>query len=281
MPKTKVTPRRGNIPISMEVDASERMLCPFCPSTFRTKEQRNKHIIECTDSRLCCDLCSYNTTKRVYLNKHFKNIHCSAGKEGTEIENNDKTDNNNNNVTQSSEEKRIDKDHNKIDQKDPEKVDNNNNNSESSSSEEDNGKEEVDNSKSLFEDISSDEDIVEISVDKVRDPETPETANMADKLTTSTVEIGRIIRKVTRPTPVHTQRGKVQDLRQKLARTLALQLVNTPKIHTIRGMETVGAKEQSAKEPRLVTKYIKIISDYEENGKKIRIIEKKVPADSI
>ncbi|CAC5402445.1 unnamed protein product [Mytilus coruscus] len=273
MPKTKVTPRRGNIPISMEVDASERMLCPFCPSTFRTKEQRNKHIIECTDSRLFCDLCSYNTTKRVYLNKHIKNIHCSAesGKEGTEIENNDTADNNNNNVTQSSEEKRID-------QKDPEKVDNN---SESSSSEEDNGKEEVDNSKSLFEDISSDEDIVEISANKVRDPETPETANMADKPTTSTVEIGRIIRKVTRPTSVHTPRGKVQDLRQKLAKTLAPQLVNAPKIHTIRGMETVGAKEQSAKEPRLVTKYIKIITDYEENGKKIRIIEKKVPADSI
>lgn len=105
----------------MEVNASERMSCPSCPSTFKTKEQRNKHIIECTDSRLFCALCPYNTTKRVYLNKHIKNIHCSdeSGKEGTETEDNDKTDSNHNNLTQSSEENRIDKGHNKTDQKDP------------------------------------------------------------------------------------------------------------------------------------------------------------------
>ncbi|XP_063400054.1 uncharacterized protein LOC134684680 [Mytilus trossulus] len=272
MPKTKVTPRRGNIPISIEVDASERMSCPFCPSIFKTKEQRNKHIIECTDLRLFCALCPYNTTKRVYLNKHIKNIHCSAesGKEGTEIEDNDKTDSNHNNLTQSSE----DIDHNKTDQKDPEKVDND---IDSSSSEEDNGKEEVDNSKSILDDISSDDD----SVAKVGDPETPEMAYMADKPTTSAVEIGRIIRKVTRPTPVYTPRGKLQDLRQKLTKTLVPQLVNTPKVHTIREMETVSTKEQSVKEPRLVTKYIKIITEYEENGKKIKIIEKKVPSDSL
>ena len=82
MPKTKVTQRKRTMTPVNEAE-TVRFLCPFCPLSFKTKEHRNKHLVECTDTLLFCDLCAYNTTKRAYLNKHINNFHCSVngGKE--------------------------------------------------------------------------------------------------------------------------------------------------------------------------------------------------------
>ena len=74
MPNTKKTPRKS----FMTAEQTERLACPFCPKTFRLKEDRDRHIIECTDTRLFCEFCNFNTNKRAYLNKHIKKAHCSV-----------------------------------------------------------------------------------------------------------------------------------------------------------------------------------------------------------
>ncbi|CAG2207282.1 unnamed protein product [Mytilus edulis] len=67
---------------------------PFCPVEFGNKEDRNRHLFECTDYRLFCELCSYNTNKRDNLTRHFKKVHCSTDNkdesENTESESDDK-----------------------------------------------------------------------------------------------------------------------------------------------------------------------------------------------
>ncbi|CAC5400918.1 unnamed protein product [Mytilus coruscus] len=74
MPNTKKTPRKVVFTQVLE----EKFQCPFCTLEFGNKEDRNRHLIECTDSRLFCELCSYNTNKRTNLTRHFKKVHCST-----------------------------------------------------------------------------------------------------------------------------------------------------------------------------------------------------------
>ncbi|CAG2211128.1 unnamed protein product [Mytilus edulis] len=74
LPNTKKKPRKVVCTQVLE----EKFQCPFCPVKFGNKEDRNRHLIECTDSRLLCELYSYNTNKRADLTRHFKKVHCST-----------------------------------------------------------------------------------------------------------------------------------------------------------------------------------------------------------
>ena len=280
MPKTKTTPRK-----SAEERDMERWLCPVCPAKFTTKDIRDKHIIECTDSRLFCDLCSYNTNKRAYLNKHIKNVHCSVAVEEGELsveessgENKDK--NNNEATGGADKEKSGTHDDIKIMDKKSESDDSGDSDGPQHSTR------TVDNSRSLFEDISSDDEDSEVqevepadvNQSSGQDKEAGETKESATS-GISMLEEGRTIRKITRPAPVPTPKRRIQDLRQKLTKGLQPQLVSTPKTHEIRRAQMEKRPDEKGDaEPKMVTKYIKIITEYEKDGKKIRVIEKKLPA---
>ena len=195
MPKTKVTQRKRTMPPVNEAETA-RFLCPFCPLSFKTKEHRNKHLVECTDTLLFCDLCAYNTRKRAYLNKHIKNVHCSVngGKEISLNESGDEllekhTDENNNETPSSSSKGSTQKGEKIIDDK-GEDV------SESDGNDTSTVNERTDPSKSLLEDISSDEDILYVKGNE------PLSGNETPKLL---------------------------DLRQKLAKRLPPHLASTPK----------------------------------------------------
>lgn len=89
---------------------------------------------------------------------------------------------------------------------------------------------------------------------------------------------GRTVKKATRPIHIVApkRKPKVQDLRQKLAKRLQPHLASTPKTEAkIRKVEEI---QDSNKESQMVTKYIKMITKFEKEGKHIKIIEKKVPA---
>jgi hypothetical protein len=289
MPKTKVTQRKRTMPPVNEAE-TVRFLCPFCPLSFKTKEHRNKHLVECTDTLLFCDLCAYNTTKRAYLNKHIKNVHCSVngGKETSLDESGDEllekhTDENNNETPSSSSKGSTQKGEKIIDDK-GEDV------SESDGNDTSTVNERTDPSKSLFEDISSDDDILYVKGNEpLSGNETPEkdsTGEIKDIKNShgkqlehnSSLEEGRTVRKATGPIPIFAtkRKPKLQDLRQKLAKRLPPHLASTPKTEAkIRKVEEI---QGSNKEPQMVTTYIKIITKFEKEGKRIKIVEKKVPA---
>ena len=103
--------------------------------------------------------------------------------------------------------------------------------------------ERTDPSKSLLEDISSDEDILYVKGNE------PLSGNETPKLL---------------------------DLRQKLAKRLPPHLASTPKTEAKK--KKVEEIQGSNKEPQMVNTYIKIITKFEKDGKRIKIVEKKVPA---
>jgi hypothetical protein len=150
--------------------------------------------------------------------------------------------------------------------------------------------ERTDPSKSLFEDTSSDDDIFYVKGNEpLSGNETPEkdsTGEIKDIKNSdvkqlehnSSLEKGRTVRKATGPIPIFApkRKPKLQDLRQKLAKRLSPHLVSTPKPEAkIRKVEEI---QGSNKEPQMVTTYIKIITKFEKEGKRIKIVEKKVPA---
>lgn len=291
MPNTKTTPRK--LLGDGQCQLTEKFACPLCPMTFDSKDKRNKHMVECTDKLLFCDLCPYNSTKRANLNKHIKNVHCSVGKEKVfslqvSEASNSKTDECRE-VT------------NTLDVNDGKKSVSTL--SESSSSEDtdsDDAKDKGENSKPEnnsrdlfkdFEDISS-SDVEEVLKDS--EPKSSGTNKSAidesqsrseESVSNPQEEVGRLVRKVTQPAPVFTPKSKVvvnntgagrlQDLRRKLQKSTVPQPVPRGPNRNA----TVSSAQSS--EPKMITKYVKIITDYEEYGKKIRIIEKKVPNDKM
>ncbi|CAG2230159.1 unnamed protein product [Mytilus edulis] len=209
LPNTKKKPRKVVCTQVLE----EKFQCPFCPVKFGNKEDRNRHLIECTDSRLLCELYSYNTNKRADLTRHFKKVHCSTDNknesEDTESEIDDKKQKP---ITKSISE-------------DKSKVENNNKKPVCSKPEEAEIIEDtvtLDNSKRLFtdyDDISNDEDDGDEDLELVDKPSeiiVSQPKKPVDEIDES-VNMGRIFRNKTDPMPIIAPKKKktttVQDLK--------------------------------------------------------------------
>ncbi|XP_076075732.1 uncharacterized protein LOC143046456 [Mytilus galloprovincialis] len=228
MPNTKKTPKKVVFTPALE----EKFQCPFCPIEFGNREDRNRHLIECTDSRLFCELCSYNTNKRANLTRHFKKIHCSTDTKDdsedtdSEIVSEDKSkDENNNNkpVCESEPSTQTMDTHETKITTEPEEGENFEDT------------EKLDNSKSLFtdyDDISSDEDDDDLElVDKPSELIVSQPKKPVDEIDDS-VNMGRIFRKKTDPMPIIAPKKRktttVQDLKTKLIRTMpGITSINT------------------------------------------------------
>lgn len=236
MAKTKTT-KRKSLPGSGSSSGLGDQKCTFCPKTFATKDERNKHLVECAESRLFCEFCHFNTNKLAYLRKHIRKIHCSAEYDSAEESGQD---------IQSDAESVIDE------QKKPDE----NNNEEVVTSGEKTEKatevitiadEKADkstdrtgniNSLSLFDDISSDDDLGEIedSVKVIEEADKTEVGNriipeiqtQAEEKSPSLLE-GRVFSKKTRPTPVVTgKRGKYIPLKYQKRITKKRPISSTP-----------------------------------------------------
>ncbi|CAC5396945.1 unnamed protein product [Mytilus coruscus] len=241
MPNTKKTPRKVVFTQVLE----EKLQCPFCPLEFGNKEGRNRHLIECTDSRLFCELCSYNTNKRTNLTRHFKKFHCSTDdtdeSEDTEAE------------VEKPEERGIFEDTVKLD-----------------------------NSKSLFtdyDDISSDEYDDDIGLtDKPSELIVSQPKKPVDEIDES-VNMGRIFRKKTDPMPIIAPKKRktttVQDLKTKLVKTMpGITSINTA---TLGSHKMPQRCQCNCNLDNMKTVYVKTITKYLKDGKQVKVVEKKVP----
>lgn len=285
MPNTKKTAR--NVVLSQE----ERFPCPFCPQEFKHRDDRNRHLVECTDSRLFCELCSYNTDKRTNLNRHFKKAHCSTDDkvgldtdDEVEEQKGSNDDNNNKNmVSDSSSVDSADKPKDVSQEEAKDKMQETKEPEEGELSGEASNK--PDNSASLiihYDEISSEEDM---------DLRAPETEN---KIAASPIEksdkslgLGRMMRKRTEPMPIVTPKRKtstpLQDLRTKLSKCLPPKTVTDP--NTRKASESVRIAQvqcrcncHKIKRDDLKTAYVKIITSYvDSDGQNVKVIEKKVP----
>ena len=315
MPLTKKTPRKTP-DLSEPV---ERLLCPFCPKTFKVKEQRDRHIIECTDTRLFCEFCNYNTSKRSYLNKHLKKMHCTAEQAKSSENSDNETD-----VVEESD--RVEetttecmKGSNKLDNlaraksaekgteiKGAQSKDLEVEEGELSSEQ----KHSASISKDIFEDISSSEESDGKEASGIKDirkvlPKERDTRSSSPKVLAPSqqqLEEGRTFRRKTQPSIVTPAKrhnfSKTLDLRQKLNVTTKS---NTPTIIPVPRPSTITAGANNAKPriaqgpgpsnrrygaaqgplddgyPPMKTKYVKVVTKYWENGKKIKIVEMKEP----
>ena len=153
----------------------------------------------------------------------------------------------------------------------------------------------IDNSASLFEEISSssDDEVLKDSGDKLDKRENSnKTCKVKDVLTESSKETtvshqdsikGRIIRKQTAPSPIfapkRSQNAKCQDLRSKLMKSFPKpRALSTPKSSQATLNSTSTSDSVTELERPMKTVYMKIITKFEQDGKKVKIVEKKVPA---
>ncbi|XP_063410952.1 uncharacterized protein LOC134705037 [Mytilus trossulus] len=274
MPNTKKTPRKVVFTPALE----EKFQCPFCPIEFGNKEDRNRHLIECTDSRLFCELCSYNTNKRANLTRHFKKIHCSTDNkddsEDTESEivseDKSKDENNNKPVSESESSTQTMDTHKTKITTEPEEGENFVDTV------------KLDNSKSLFtdyDDISSDEDDDDLElVDKPSEVIVSQPKKPVDEIDES-VNMGRIFRKKTDPMPIIAPKKRktttVQDLKTKLVKTMpGITSINTATL----GSNTIPHRCQcTCNVDDMKTVYVKTITKYLKDGKQVKVVEKKVP----
>ncbi|XP_071145271.1 uncharacterized protein [Mytilus edulis] len=274
MPNTKKTPRKVVFTPALE----EKFQCPFCPIEFGNKEDRNRHLIECTDSRLFCELCSYNTNKRANLTRHFKKIHCSTDNkddsEDTESEivseDKSKDENNNKPVSESESSTQTMDTHKTKITTEPEEGENFVDTV------------KLDNSKSLFtdyDDISSDEDDDDLElVDKPSEVIVSQPKKPVDEIDES-VNMGRIFRKKTDPMPIIAPKKRktttVQDLKTKLVKTMpGITSINTATL----GSNTIPHRCQcTCNVEDMKTVYVKTITKYLKDGKQVKVVEKKVP----
>ena len=160
MVKTKITPFRPT-----------QWKCGFCPTSFLTKEARDKHLTECANSRYYCNYCFYNTDKITNLHRHTKSQHYGNGcqKENTK--------------TNESEDEKSDND---WESQDPGDVIGDISESESESNLEDNKKPET---------VSKDE---AENKNNISDQESDKSKGNVNSVGED-AEIGRIVRRKTKP----------------------------------------------------------------------------------
>lgn len=264
MAKTKTIPRKHKMP-GLEGSTTEKLLCPFCSQTFATMDQRNRHIIECTDSRLFCEFCPFNTKKRAYLQKHIKNMHCSVSID-EELKSPKETSaqscDDNNNHKEISTKRGTESNHSESEE------DSDHNDSDNSVGDDDD--KAMDQSKCLFPDISSDE-IIEQSDQDIRVVEAKDKDVVKPNVTVAgsnivendkskePLEAGRTVRNATTPTPVHTPKKKLTNLRRRLVANIV------PRPPKAKVPVVQVRRPEKEMETLMKTKYIKIYTEYEKD----------------
>ena len=230
MAKTKITKRKGSSGSGSGSGPGDQR-CTFCPKTFSSKDERNKHLVECAESRLFCEFCHFNTNKLAYLRKHIKKIHCTAESDSQDTNEESEQDNNTDPESENEGQRVHDENNNREELHTDKKTETAPNvisitDSQDDKANENNNENANKNSQSLFDNISSDDDLglTEESFTEDKDKSCVKSISVSEPPTqpeekTQTLLEGRVVSIKTRPTPVVSgKRGKCIPLKRRLAR---------------------------------------------------------------